>query len=362
MNLMCRVIFGLLLTAVLLFTGCTSSTSTIEHKTYQYCTPPTVFIVDRCGGGNNDDSGGLDGGGHRNGMDEPVIEEGAEVLRVPWGSDEGQLGYVPDIPEGPASFFVGFAEQIFILDQLNSRVQVYQDGSHRGTIPVPTGYYFQDIDLSQDNDLILLDRRFKKAVVFLTSSGSLDCEVGLIGEGISDASSVTGLYSRYDGIWVGDSSKLLRIAKVNGAPDPDRPFMPGLFSKDDSSILSAEKDGELSVVLYVRQASNPENLSHHVIRFDMPVTAIEVLESDMAGRIDLGVQVSLETGGSEGTQSESYVVMVILNNNGSELRRFLMPFPTNRGVPRRSIRVGADGTIYQMRFDAEGARVVRYKP
>jgi len=290
---------------------------------------------------------------------EITVEKGTEILRVAWGSGEGELGFYPRIPEGSMSFFVGFGEEIYILDQLNSRVQVYQGGLYQRTTWIPAGYRFQDIAESQDNDLILLDRLYKKAVVFLTSSGKLDCEVGLIGDKISDADSVTGIYSRYDGVWVWSSSKLIRIAKADGMPDPDRPSVPGYFSNDDVSLLSAERDGELSVVLNVSKISQPNKVSRHVIWFDMLVAGIEVLDSDWTGRIFLGVRVSPETG--EQKAMRSYIVMVILNKDMSERRRFLMPY-SMQGEPMRSIRVGDGGVIYQMRFDAKGAAVTRYKP
>ena len=79
----------------------------------------------------------------------------------------------------------------------------------------------------------------------------------------------------------------------------------------------------------------------------------------MAGRIFLCVHASPEKGESEDIQS--YMVMVILKHDMSEHRRFLMP-SSSWGYYNRSMRVGDDGIIYQMRFDVEGVTVVKYKP
>ena len=62
------------------------------------------------------------------------------VLSVGWGSGPSQLGQLTDdeaSPEGPMSFLVDDDEQIWVLDQVNQRVQVFKNGSVAATLPLP---------------------------------------------------------------------------------------------------------------------------------------------------------------------------------------------------------------------------------
>jgi hypothetical protein len=129
--------------------------------------------------------------------DDPPPQD--NVFTAPWGSAEGELGRrVPEegAPEGPMSFVVSEDGRVFVLDQVNQRVQVFKDGKFSREIKIP-GDTFQDLAVDPDGRVVLLDRLAQKAVVFLDP----EQRVPLKGPHVPEGGGVTGLFLN-DGVWV----------------------------------------------------------------------------------------------------------------------------------------------------------------
>lgn len=107
--------------------------------------------------------------------------KGQEVLRVRIGSGPGELGVVtPEEanPEGPMSFAVGSGGEIYVLDQTNSRIQVFKEGQLLLTIPIP-GSVFIDIELLPGGLIALLDNVVDKIIIILDQTGRVVRKISL---------------------------------------------------------------------------------------------------------------------------------------------------------------------------------------
>jgi hypothetical protein len=313
--------------------------------------PPGQYCIDNLciapGGGSVDDTKDDPGGG---GTGEPVA---GEVMRSSWGPGEGQLGRSePDegSVEGPMSFAVSGSGEIFVLDQINERIQVFLDGIRVRTIPIP-GSTFEDIELDRDGGIWLLDRSVRQSVVLLDPLGDIQGEVALAGAGVPRGGLVTGTYCREDGLWVEVFPDLVRIADASGGPDPARPSVAGLFSQDGRLLLSARLQEGREAVVFVRPVGASSGETIFQVAFQGTPEVLMGPFTDEAGRVYLGAQVA-----------EEGVEVVTLEPGGAVHGRTTLPPPTKAEDIFRTLRVTADGAIYQLAAEESGAVVRRIEP
>jgi hypothetical protein len=286
---------------------------------------------------------------------------------APWGGGPSELGRKrpsEGAPEGPASFVVDADGRSWVLDQVNSRVQVFRDGKAERSIPLPADT-FQDLALDGRGGLIVLDRLVTASVAYLDPSGRIDHEVGLLGPGVSEGGAVTGMFKRGDGVWVEvEHQRLVRVADASGKADSARPTMPGRLTSDGGSVMRASiagRDGATLMMLPADPtATTPERTSR--VSFSMPVAHLTALESDSAGRVFLGAALMRERPVAPFDVVEQGEVVVVLGPGGTELRRF--PLPANVGPEEqfRNVRLGDDGAVYQLGFDERAATMRRFAP
>jgi hypothetical protein len=288
------------------------------------------------------------------------------VFKTPWGSGPTELNHnIPQeaSPEGPMSFVVDDSGRIFVLDQVNKRVQVYSSaGKHMKTIPLP-GLTFSDIDIGPSGNLFLLDQWRHRAVLLIDDKGTVLKKVELAGKGITEMGCIWGMYSRHDGLWVECSGNLVRICDASGGVDPERPMVRGIFSRDGSSLLTARKIGDITAVVK-RNRVGRSGTDTYTLYFDIPIFGMTVVGTDESGNIYLWVSLleeSIEKGPPYSIE-DSHGIVVVLDKMGKEKRRIYMPEPTRAEEVVRSIRMTPDGTIYQLMLGEEGATMWRYPP
>lgn len=286
------------------------------------------------------------------------------VFRAAWGGGPGELGHSrpqEGNPEGPMSFAVDRAGRVLVLDQVNSRVQLFAGGQPAKSVPLPADT-FQDIEVGPHGDLVLLDRLARQSVVFAGAGGAVASEVGLGGAGVPEGGGVTGLFQRDDGTWVEvEHRDLVRVADASGRADPNRPAMPGRPSGDGRAFLRAALDGrEAAVVL--RRARDADAFAPLArVPFPAPILHLTALESDSRGRIFLAAAL-LRRPTDEGSRPDEAELLAILGPDGVELGRVTLP--PRRGPEEfyRPIRLGADGNVYQMSWDERGVTMRRILP
>lgn len=282
-----------------------------------------------------------------------------QVFHARWGSAPGELGRRvgnESSPEGPASFAVDAHGRAFVLDQVNGRVQVFESGRAPRSLPVPSDTY-QDVALTHDDGLVLLDRLSKESVAFADARGKVSHEIALVGHGIAEAGDVTGLFQRADGTWVEvKHANLVKIADADGAPLEERTIAQGRFGAD-GSVLRASKSGASSV--FVAQKTERGVAPLAKIDFSLPVWQLLELETDAKGRVFLGASLLDERAQAPFDVLDAREVVVVLDASGSELGRLDLPASTGAEESFRRIRVGADGTVYHLAWDERGATMRR---
>jgi hypothetical protein len=281
------------------------------------------------------------------------------VVRARWGGKPGELGKRAaneSNPEGPMSFAVDERGRAFVLDQVNSRVQVFEAGKAPKTVPLPSDT-FQDVALAKNDGLVLLDRLSTGSVAFVDGTAKVTHEIALAGRGVSDAGDVTALFSREDGTWVEvKHQNLVRIADADGNPLEEREIVQGRFG-ENGTLLRASKSGASSAFVAAKTASGVAPLAK--IGFDLPISEISALETDARGRIFLGANLVRESAFPPYDVEETAEVVVVLAPTGAELARVALPASTGAEESFRRVRVGADGALYQLAFDEHGATLRR---
>ncbi len=289
------------------------------------------------------------------------------VRRFEWGDGPGQLGHkIPEdgAPEGPMSFIVDDSGRVVVLDQVNSRVQIFDADMKPAEIDLPADTY-QDIATDADGNPVLLDRLARRSVEIYSPDGKLLQKTALVGPGVPEGGGVTGLFHRPDGIWVEvEHTRLVRIADAQGRPDTERPVMPGRFSKDGRLILTAARSGQKSADLMswpmADHGSAPVLLAR--LQFDTRLAAINALESDTNGRIFIGALLVNERPGPPHDVVSANEEIVMLAADGRLIDRLRLPVNNGPEEQFRPIRLGRDGKLYRLRCTGDGAILERWTP
>lgn len=280
-----------------------------------------------------------------------------DILRVKAGSGPNEIGIITPSeanPEGPMSFALNEKGEIFILDQENSRIQVFKEGRRIRTIPIPFRT-FMDIDVLPGGKIVLLDNLTKKAVYFLEPNGKVIHHLPLAGQNVPYAPEVEGIYSVHSGdlagVWLDLGGRSVRIASLEVKPFSDRISVSGRLTLDGKHLMRAEKIGDVTAVIYYSQEKF-SRWTQYTITFDLYLAHLLGLWSDRNGRIYLGAFLVEEPKASN--------IFVVLTPKGKELGRVKLFVQKMPHEIHRSIRVSPDGHIFQMALDEKGVFVRRY--
>ena len=255
------------------------------------------------------------------------------------------------------SFAVDAAGRAWVLDQVNERVQRLDPDEDPVVWPLPAGHY-EDLALLPDGGVAVLDRQVEQRVVVLDADGMPRAAVPLIGAGVPAGGGVTGLFARDDGLWVEvEHRTLVRVADESGRADPDRPTATGRFTADGAALLTAQLQRPDRVILLTRPPAPPDAPATLLteVAFALPVTHVLALDFDGAGRIVLAAALARFDTAPPYAVQEQRAEVVVLTPGGAELGRHPLPPAGSDAGQLRSISVGADGTVYRLRLDEEGA-------
>lgn len=287
-----------------------------------------------------------------------------ELLRVKAGSGPDTIGIIspPEAnPEGPMSFTVGADETIYILDQVNSRIQLFKKGKRIKTIPIPEKNFI-DMDIAPQGTIVLLDNLVKKSVFLMDSNGTMMRTIPLEGKNIPNAAGVLHIHIIDDGelagIWVSVGDKQLRsvrIASLNGIPDHNRLSVPGVLSHDGKRLLNAHISGDATVEVYVSQKEKFSLWDERSILLNAYVVEISGIWIDNQKRTYLSL--SLE----EASRTLSRIVL-ICNAQLQEIGRIHLPTQQLPHEIWRSLRISPEGHIYHMFIHRKDVVIKKYEP
>lgn len=258
------------------------------------------------------------------------------------------------------SFTVDAWGRVLVLDQVNERIQIFEEGRTPRSIPLPADSY-QDIGVDRNGNPVVLDRLVRRTVETLQPGGDT-LAVPLEGGGVPEGGGTTAMFVRDDGVWIEvEHGRLVRVADAAGHPDQQRPAVPGRFSADGRWLLSAAREGQGAAVVLARPASDPgaaPRLFAHV-RFALPVLYLVALESDPAGRVLLAAHLARFRPTRPFDVIEEHLEVVLLAANGREADRLRLPVSRGALDRFRSLFVGPDGLLYHFYFDETGASLRR---
>ena len=283
-----------------------------------------------------------------------------DVLAVAsWGdgpSDLGRTRAPESNPEAPMSLVANAAGEVFVLDQVNARVQVFDaKGKITRSIPIPT-HTAQDLALDPRGGIALLDRLVDKAVVFVDATGKETKRVAIVGDGIQEGGAATGLFATNDGFWIEvEHRSMVRVALPNGDPDLARTTIEGRRTIDGGPLLQAARDPSGFAVV----SSSGQTPFLVRVPFAEPVVQLEALESDAKGGVYLAAHLGIEQPIAPYTLIDQTVVVVALDAAGSELGRIEFPAPDAEDEQLRPIAIGPDGAVYHLHAGATAATLRR---
>jgi|GEM_PF-2354240 DNA-binding beta-propeller fold protein YncE len=280
-----------------------------------------------------------------------------EVLRVKIGSGPDDLGVITPSeanPEGPMSFAVSPAGEIYVLDQTNARIQVFANKRRIKTIAIP-GKTFSDLELLPNGQIALLDNVARKEVVILDDKGKESKSISLKQKEISDPGAVVGIYYRGKGNWPGlwaqmDNYSIL-IADSTGKAASPITSLPGLIDYDGHHLLKVEIE-EDKLVIVSQSDEGGKNWKNYKIGFKLPVGQIYGLWENDKGNIYLAINLYNEE--KEANQ------VVILDARGNELSRVALYVPVSPNEIFFPVKITSDGSIYQLAIEGKEIAIRKY--
>ena len=285
------------------------------------------------------------------------------VTFAPWGSGPSELGHTlpsEGNPEAPMSLAVDDAGSVYVLDQVNERVQVFgAGGSLLRSIPIGSTTV-QDLAIDEAGaGVVLLDRLRDQAVRFVDLAGVERKRVAVVGQGVSEGGAITALFAMRDGVWVEvEHRKLVRIATPSGDPDPVRPSLDGRPTGAGAPLLRATRDpsgaADVSAIATTRAGGFFTRVA-----FREPVLQLLALGDDARGGALVGAQLLREDPYPPYGIAAEGVTVVDLSSTGAELGRFDLPAPEGPEETFRTIAIAPSGDVFHLHVGRLGATIRR---
>ncbi len=289
-----------------------------------------------------------------------------EVMRAKFGTGSDNIGVTMGkeaASEGPMSFALGKDDEIYILDQVNSRIQVFKNGKRINSIHLMRDIRFKDIALTSDSKIILLESFFKDgyektSIHILDSNGKTINVIPLEDRKfIPNSGEVLGIQivneGKFSGIWVDLGDFSVRVASLKGEA-VERWIVPGKLSLNGRRVFYAKRVGDITGVIYLSEKDSISNWEPEImVYFKTFLEGLLGIWVDQKERIYLGANLL------DG-QSKSSNLIVIFNAEGKELGCVKLFVQRMEHEVWQSIRVSPEGNIFQMAVDEKGVFVRKY--
>jgi hypothetical protein len=285
-----------------------------------------------------------------------------ELAVMKWGAGPKQLGRTSPKegnPEAPMSLVATREGGAVILDQVNKRlVRIGKDGSFGAPTPIALRQP-QDLAISRDGIVAVLDRLSDKRVDLVASDGKVRGSLPIEGKGISEGRTVTGVFIDGFDVYVERThGPAVRIGDLGGNADTLRPELSGRPSRDGASVLNAwvEKfpDSFAFVSRWARVAHEP--VFTRQVDVAMESHGIALFDSDAMGALYLAVIGN--TNAPNGELTGVMRVLCLAANSGDVIG--VADLPGNASLDetfREIVAVDGGGVLYLSRTDA-GARLL----
>jgi hypothetical protein len=286
------------------------------------------------------------------------------LVRATWGTGLNQLGRSQPNeanPEAPSSLTVDTLGRTVVLDNVNERIVRYdQSGQVIDTFPVPL-HAPQEIVAAPDGSLLVMDRLVDEKIAILDEQGRVQGELPLVGEGLEQGGSATGLFSDAEGIYVeNEHSQVYRVGDLAGRVDNERQKLDGRPSKDGKSLVSVrllDREGGKFMVRVVDRSTDELRLQKQVV-MTKPLIDLVFLDTDLEGRIYAGAHVGREI--EPGKLSGEAIHVVCLGSTGAVEGTAVLPANTGGEETFRDLSLLGDGVLVYMERSEQGVVVREY--
>ncbi|MGQ9859334.1 MAG: hypothetical protein ACUVS3_11700 [Thermodesulfobacteriota bacterium] len=137
-----------------------------------------------------------------------------EVVRAQVRSGPDNIGVCAPLEasfQRPMSFALSEKGEMYTVDQMKDRGQVFKEEKRIRTSSIPDNTYFIDVDVTRDGKIALLDNVVKNSVYILDSEGMTLNAIPLEGISIPYTPAVTEIMcakrGELSGIWVDDADR-----------------------------------------------------------------------------------------------------------------------------------------------------------
>ncbi|MGB4293053.1 MAG: hypothetical protein WBJ37_09245 [Bacteroidales bacterium] len=289
-----------------------------------------------------------------------------EVVRAKIGNGQENIGAISP-PEaeaiGPMSFTVSDEGEIYILDQLNSRIQVYRDGKRTETIKIPVkSEGIMDIELLSGAKIALLDNTVEKSLFIIDSQGKLINTIPLEGQLIAYAPEATEINvvreGKFTGVWVRVNGHSVKLADADGKTAM-RVSVPGKLTFNSERLLDAKILGDITISLMRSEKGSLSMWEPELtVEFDMFVIHFGGPWDDRSGNIYLSA--FMEDSDEQGKSTYSNV-MVVFSTAMKETGRIKLAVQKAPYEIFHPVKVSSDGKIYQMIAEKQEIVVLKYE-
>ncbi|MCA9669279.1 MAG: hypothetical protein KC503_26975 [Myxococcales bacterium] len=305
------------------------------------------------------------------------VAKGELVVKAPWGSGAGALGRRrahESNPESPMSVAIDRQGRVAVLDQVNGRLTRYdRSGRQVGSVALDTTTA-QDVSFDADGRALVLDRHTRRDVQIFDADGKRVGSVPLVGGKVSEAGTVSGVFSDADGIYVEvGNDQVVRVADSAGQPTGGQETIPGRPTRDGKLVVRAgivQRDsGRVYVQAHERQRSKPGQgmLAHALVwetplRLAAPVIEILMLDSDRQGNVYLAVEIGRRDEATNRMVDQATIVVKLDGKRGALVGDLRLPSTlANPAETFRPLAVTDAGEVVQMLASSEGVTVRRYQ-
>ncbi len=286
-------------------------------------------------------------------LPDAAVDAGARVLfAASWGSGIGKLGRdrpAEGNPEGPMSLALA-GRDVLVLDQVNGRLARYDaDGRLKGTSDAPTTA--QDLAVGKDGTVAMIDRLVGKTVTLVDANGRKIGELPL-GARIAEPGLVTGVVIDGTNVYAErEHGALVLLGSTDGTPTGESTQLAGRPSRDGTLLLTAGISSKGAGRAYLNAMDRRTTTSRFAVQvsFPRPAQAIVLLDSDVKGKIYLGV--------AAGDPGDA-VVACLDPGDGRVLGKVTLPLSHTPEESFRDFSVGDDGAIV---FAVRGEDGVTYR-
>jgi hypothetical protein len=258
-------------------------------------------------------------------------------------------------PQGPRSLAVSSDEsRVYVLDQENGRIQVFEDSQVVQQIPLPSAAVV-DIAVLANGNLVLLETSGQGQLRVIDGSGKQLSQTLLQGIGVPHPELVAGMVVRADGVWLTYRGRNTRILDAEGRADPARPMLAGQPTRDGQYVVSLSAEGTSLAILKRERAGVPKNRIS-TLHFEQPVIHTLLFDTDDAGRVYL---ITLHIWG-KGKEQQATTLLTVLSPELEEQKHLTLPTPASAYDVARYASITGSGAVYYLDLSQTDAKVRRF--